>query len=205
MGTKSSNCPYCKLQSVSFTAAHDFVVHDKSRRTLMRCGNCGEAIIYEFQSPPNHSSMPTQVNGNLESLGYRFIRQWPNSERGAAPQHVPENISRFFEQGTSSLLGGNFDAAAIMFRKTLEASTKEKIPDDAGKPLVKRIDLLVLSGELTKDIGQWAHEIRVGGNEAAHDEELYSADDAEALKNFTEAYLRYVYTLPTMVANRRAS
>lgn len=96
----------------------------------------------------------------------------------------------------------NFDAAGMMFRKTLEAATKILDADLAGKTLVKRVDALTSSGKLTEDMAKWAHEVRLGGNDAAHEEEPFSMEEALALKNFIENFLRYVFTLPAAVERR---
>lgn len=168
----------------------------------MRCGNCGEAVIFDYLQSDRTRSAPGNVQGNLEAFGFAISGQWPTLPHGVTPDHVPENVERFFEQGTDSLENGNFDAAAMMFRKTLEVSTKERAPDTEKKSLISRIDHLVDAGLLTKEIGSWAHEIRMGGNEAAHDDSVFSREEAESLRSFSESYLRYVYTLPAMVANR---
>jgi len=93
-----------------------------------------------------------------------------------------------------------------MFRKSLDVATREKAPGAAGKTLVKRIDALAVDGLITTDMRDWAHEIRLGGNEAAHEDEPFEAADADRLYKFTDAFLRYAYTLPALVkANKSPS
>lgn len=57
---------------------------------------------------------------------------------------------------------------------------------------------------LTPDLQEWAHQVRLGGNDAAHDEEPFTKEEAEELLDFTELYLTYVYTLPGRLAERKA-
>ena len=41
--------------------------------------------------------------------------------------------------------------------------------------------------DLTPELAKWAHEIRLGGNDAAHEEELFSEKEAKDLAIFTPA------------------
>jgi hypothetical protein len=102
----------------------------------------------------------------------------------------------------SSLDTGSFDAAGMMFRKALESATKILDPDSANARLVRRIDLLAEAQKITPDLAQWAHEIRLGGNDAAHEEEPFTQEEAEELRNFIENFLRYAFTLPSAVRRR---
>jgi len=56
---------------------------------------------------------------------------------------------------------------------------------------------------VTSAMKQWAHAIRKIGNDAAHEDEPFSAADAEALHSFTELFLTYTFTLPAMLDERR--
>lgn len=190
-------CPHCRTRGVAFTAATEWHT-PKGRRALFHCGSCSEGIIREFIS----ANQLSQLGGDLANHNVVLGEQWPTAPSGDAPEDTPSNVARFFEQGTSSLESSNFDAAGMMFRKTLEAATKILDADLAGKTLVKRVDALTSSGRLTEDMAKWAHEVRLGGNDAAHEEEPFSMEEALALKNFTENFLRYVFTLPAAVERR---
>lgn len=65
----------------------------------------------------------------------------------------------------------NFDAAGMMFRKALETALREKFPEQSDN-LYAKIEALAKNNELTKDLAAWAHQIRLAGNEAAHEEEF---------------------------------
>jgi hypothetical protein len=89
-----------------------------------------------------------------------------------------------------------------MYRRALEMALSHKYPDLKGT-LFERIRKLVSDGVLTKELGDWADSIRLIGNEAAHADEV-TRDDLTMARAFTDAVLRYVFTLPTQVATRRA-
>lgn len=198
MGTISQSCPFCRTQAVSFMASAEWQTLSGDKRVLLVCGHCKEGIIREYSAP--YSAVST--GGDL-TRQFWFGQQWPAPQDGTAPNDTPEVVSRFFEQGTSSLEAGNYDASAMVFRKSLEVATKTLDETLSGKKLIQRIDLLKERGAITADLAQWAHEIRLGGNEAAHDDDAFSDKDCEDLKSFIDAFLTYAFTLPAAVRRRR--
>ncbi len=95
-----------------------------------------------------------------------------------------------------------------MSRKVLDVSTQSLVgvSEEANKlkTTYERIKYLVQNGLLTKKLGDWAHELRLGGNDASHDAGIFSIDDARDLLGFAELYLIYVYTLPERLEEQRA-
>jgi len=90
-----------------------------------------------------------------------------------------------------------------MFRKTLDVATKIIAPSEKNLTLYKRIEKLVSDNLLTEAMGAWSHEIRIDGNDAVHDEDPETEDDAGALQKFCEAFLTYAFSLPSMVLRNR--
>ena len=70
--------------------------------------------------------------------------------------------------------------------------------------LKPRIAKLVQQNLLTPALGEWAEQIRLLGNEAAHEIDQPTREEVEALRNFSDLVLRYLFTLPAMVAARKA-
>jgi hypothetical protein len=103
-----------------------------------------------------------------------------------------------------NLQAQRWDAAGAMFRKTLDTATKRMSDEFKSITLYARINKLVSEGLLTEAMGDWSHEIRLDGNDAVHDEEPETEDDARSTQRFTEAFLRYAFTLPALVASSRA-
>ncbi|WP_295376832.1 DUF4145 domain-containing protein [uncultured Stenotrophomonas sp.] len=135
--------------------------------------------------------------------GVSVIDAYPAKETLDAPDHVSDAVRRPFVQGLDNAERGNSDAAASMFRKAIDVATRELDPSTTGKPLAKRIDLLADNGKLTSDLKEWAHLIRLDGNQGAHDDEELSRDEIEQLKEFTRLFLIYTFTLPAQVQARK--
>jgi len=110
---------------------------------------------------------------------------------------------RAFEQGADNARRKNTDAAAAMYRKALDVSTRELDPSLASKNLASRIDALHAAGRLTTDLKEWAHLIRLDGNAGAHDEEELSDEEITQLASFTDLFLTYTFTLPVQVMLRK--
>lgn len=85
----------------------------------------------------------------------------------------------------------------------MEQAFEAKFPGMKGN-LATKIDKLVQEGKLSADLGDWAHEVRLIGNEGAHDPEV-NREDLTALREFTDAVLRYAISLPAEIATRRAA
>lgn len=89
----------------------------------------------------------------------------------------------------------------MTYRRALELALKEKAPDLSGT-FYKRIEAMSADGRLTKDVAEWAHAVRILGNDAAHEDVEPSADDIVDLAAFTRVVLEYLYTMPTKVLRR---
>jgi hypothetical protein len=93
-----------------------------------------------------------------------------------------------------------------MSRKVIDVSTQLLLKEDSAKfgNIKGRIDELAKRNALTPDLQEWAHQVRLGGNDAAYDKDPFTKPEAEELLDFTELYLTYVYTLPGRLAERKA-
>lgn len=90
-----------------------------------------------------------------------------------------------------------------MFRKTLEVATKMLDPE-LKLPLQRRIEALADAKKIPKEVGEWAHEVRIVGNDAAHTSDEPNAGDVDAIAEFTEAFLEYVFTMPEKFRLRKS-
>ncbi|MEQ9348135.1 MAG: DUF4145 domain-containing protein [Thalassospira sp.] len=180
------DCPHCRTIQAGCRCLKVYDRHDErtkdGKKTLhlvrtgfLLCPVCRKAIIAESEA----GKFTFTPDGNLE-----------------VPEHLPELVERYLRQGLENV-HRNFDAAGMMFRKSLEIALKVKHPE-LKDSLYKNIEKLAEDNDLTKDLAKWAHHIRFAGNDAAHEEE-FSAEDAKEMQNFTELVLTYLFTLPEKV------
>jgi hypothetical protein len=98
---------------------------------------------------------------------------------------------------------GQYHTAGMGLRKTLDIALKVYASSLRGD-LKSRIDTLADRHDLTPAMRDWAHQVRLLGNEAAHDHDEPTKDDIEAMSAFTETLLKYLFTLPAEVKARSA-
>ena len=87
----------------------------------------------------------------------------------------------------------------------MDVSTQQLLGEKSKdfKNIYDRIEALASGGRLTPDLRDWAHQLRLGGADAAHDLDPFTQEEADELLGFAELYLTYVYTLPERLKERR--
>lgn len=137
-----------------------------------------------------------------------FVRvdTWPKKPVPNAPAHCPEAIANAFLQADTTIRRAGFSESTVaMDRRALEIATKRIAPDLADETLYRRIELLAERHLLTPALKDWAHELRTLGNEALHEEDGVSPEEARQTHELTRYVLTYLFTLPEQVrASREA-
>ena len=107
---------------------------------------------------------------------------------------LPKSVKTAYDQAVKSLNASLFEPCVLMCRKCLEAVCKKS--NAQGRDLSKRLVNLSEAGHIDSRLLSWAHEIRLIGNEAAHEIEVsITKEDARDILDFTEAILIYVFSL----------
>lgn len=115
-------------------------------------------------------------------------------EREVLPEPVPASVRRAFESALICFRAGTYEPCAIMCRKSLEALCSALGETDTV--LAVRIAKLSASGRIDQRLASWANELRLVGNDAAHDLEFeVSKEDAQDGLDFVEAILQNVFVL----------
>lgn len=206
------DCPHCGTRAAFFAGQgyfyYDIITMGDYRHfhqiyALYRCSICcnGVAALCGFVSKDNNPR--TNINIVFGTDETPILASYPDEKEESAPKFVPENVERFYLQGLSSLGSSSWDAAGSMFRKTLDTATKAINTSLTERRLVDRIDKLFDSGGLTKQLQEWAHEIRMDGNDAVHDDDPFTENDAKELKDFTEIFLQYTFSMPGKLEERK--
>lgn len=213
-------CPHCSAENATFHVfgarphrEQGFNPHGHNESVIAAtCGVCQGPICAratETVAGRSFSSFRERVLSlvsslaTVEELNFVLWDFHPADTGGRVPDHLPPAVEKSLLQAEKNFASEHCeDAAAIMYRRALEAALKDRYPEQKGT-LAARIDKAVANGELPRSIGEWAHEVRLVGNEAAHDEEGVQRVDLADARNFVDAILRYLFSLPGMVAQRR--
>lgn len=85
----------------------------------------------------------------------------------------------------------------------MELALKAFAPEIEAWKLEKRIDKLAAEHRITTDIQEWAHELRLDGNEALHGDEDATQEMTDQMHHLTHFLLIYLYTLPSQIAEAK--
>ena len=195
-------CPHCHVENTQFSSVSQVSKRGGDVTVFFVCNACQNGVTALVRV--NRSGMnPHEWPGDLKtSPNFSVAKLYPQSPEVLAPEHTPENIARFYKQAQDALRRKNFDSAGAMCRKTLDVATKS-LDSTLKGDLKPRIDKLAETHKITPAMKEWAHVVRLDGNEAVHDEEPFGEEDAKQLASFTELFLLYAFTLPGMLAARQ--
>jgi len=148
-------CPYCHVHSTITLRTYADGFH------IYQCDNCSGLILF------------------IEK-GREIIDQYPKRVP-KIDTSVPSEVARDYVEAIKCFDVGANKGSVVMCRRALQSSVIER---GAKKDrLVDQIDELHDKQIITKDIKDWAHEIRLTGNIGAHPDEDgledVTLDDAE--------------------------
>ncbi len=196
-------CPYCLSNRITFTfkGQYQWTSNPHTWNTFWVCRKCEEGIVVKLVGPSH--SLPSDCPGDPRDAGFDLYGIRPRIQQFRAPANVPDAIARDFEEALDNLRRQKWTSAGMMFRKVLQRATTEMAPEGIefrNMRLIQRINSLDKHRLITPAMKDWAHKIRLDGNEATHEEdEDFSGDQARLMKEFTELLLIYSFTLPARI------
>ncbi|MCT4515365.1 hypothetical protein NSY56_27235, partial [Pseudomonas aeruginosa] len=151
------DCPHCGAAGIAMRPIGMVSTSEVTSTVAFACNRCNEVLCISFRHPRNNSAWVTNLpfgdfDATANAMNSAVVREYPRRNKLEAPESISITVQKPFLQGLDNAQRGNHDAAAAMFRKALEAATRELDPTTANKPLAKRIDLLEEGGKLTADL-----------------------------------------------------
>ena len=126
-------------------------------------------------------------------------------------EHIPERIAGLFREANECRQMTWYEAAGAMYRKTLDVATKHIYSHDArlkdkepAQALRVRIKSLGEMKILDGDIVELADVAALDGNDATHDVDPYTKEEAEALEDLTLDLLDRLFVRPAKIAAVKA-
>lgn len=114
---------------------------------------------------------------------------------------LPPEVELDRDEAWRAFHGGLNKGAALLARSSLESAVRTL--NAKGDDLKKKIANLADSGTITKDLAAWADEVRITGNEAAHEMGPVSEDDAKEGLFFLDSFLEAVFSVPARHRERK--
>lgn len=219
MATLVHDCPHCRASLMSFVifGAHSWPVgqiHSISSPQVNVVGECQKCrrpitAVLKWRASIDGTTWAqncqklTKDAFSVPGGMWNLVEAWPQPLPAEAPEYLPAPVAKAFMQGETNLaLDGHEEPAATMFRRSLDLALKVQFPELKGT-LDKKISKLAETHVIPQSLADWAHEVRGIGNDGAHDLEGCTIEDAQAARDFVDAVLRYLVTLPKMIELRR--
>jgi Domain of unknown function (DUF4145) len=208
MSILTHKCPHCLTDHIALNVVAVTDIQPWNCAVYLRCPKCMLPSCAHMEAPKESNVLqPNQLQGqpgDLAQYRWQVASFWPVAPGPLIPEHLPHEVERVYLQAERNFpISGNEEAAGTMYRKALDVGLKNIAPSVNGT-LKARIATLVQQNLLTPALGEWAEQIRLLGNEAAHEIDQPTRDEVEALRNFSDLVLRYLFTLPAMVTARKA-
>lgn len=175
--------------------------------TALYCYGCqhGVAVVEE----QTIGGIPKRLGGRSGTVSWRGFHWWPPAMTAALDDSIPHNIQGAFTEGAKCLSIRASRAAAVMFRRTLEAVVRDKGSSQAvsalSKSLANALKVMADEGTLDASLAEWAKEIRLAGNVGGHFDPVkdVTVEEAESLAQLLQSIFEYLYEAPARIQRAR--
>lgn len=151
--------------------------------TLCRCSQCSSPLLVQQKYETNYEY--ELVWGNPKKL-------YPNNQFHINPV-IPEQLQKALLECIQCFKANAYTATTIMCRRTIEGFSLLKGVEE--KNLDKAIKKLKEQGVINDQLYEWANQLRLAGNEAAHNiKSEFTEIDAKDVLDFTIAILDFTYS-----------
>jgi len=143
------------------------------------------------------------VNEHLTLKGFISLKDLAAAK---PPEHLPGDIARAFNEGSTCFSVNCFNAAVAMYRLCLDLATKSLLPQEdtpglsehGRRNLSPRLKWLFENKRLDHTLEDLSHCIKDNGNDGAHDGTV-TDKDAQDVQDFTFELLDRLYTRPKRI------
>lgn len=187
-----ARCPHCQTAVPTLASKAEFSTLDHTGRLRRHwrayvCKSCGGAVLA--------GALAVQIApGEIREL--EIAELYP--VHTAVDETVPSRARDFLTQARESIHAP--DGAVMLAASAVDAMLKTK--NFKSGSLYSRIDKAVQNGTITKDMGRWAHQVRLDANDPRHaDEEAppHTPASARLAVEFAEALAEFMFVLPARV------
>lgn len=124
--------------------------------------------------------------------------QIPGVSFGRNVESLPRDINELYDEIRKSTSVGAYTSAVMGCRKILMHIAVEKGAKD-GLNFIEYVDYLVAQHFAPPNSNPWVDKIRTIGNEANHEIQIMSMNEATELINFVEMLLKFIYEFPAKI------
>jgi hypothetical protein len=174
------------------------------------CGYCGEKIASNtgYFTYEKTNDMPMGRVAICHFCGQPTFIDFlglshPGAPFGNRVEHLPNNeISLLYDEARRCISVDAYTASIFCCRKLLLNLAVSK-GADKDFSFQKCVQYLAEKGYVPPDGKDWVDHIRQKGNEATHEIQLMTKEDAVDLLVFIEMLLKFMYEFPTKMKNKQ--
>jgi hypothetical protein len=172
------------------------------RVIILKCMGCSDSIVVVERRV---QARPPGNGGDV----FEGIHWWPLPGLGDLDPDIPPQVSSAYSEGMRALSAKAARAAVVMFRGMLAEIVADKgsAAAQAKNSLYAKLEQMSQDGSLHPSLVDWAKEIRLIANAAAHPDALDPVSEEEAgdLARLCRQMLNVVYEVPARIARNRAA
>ncbi len=147
--------------------------------------------------------------GPAEPPVYEGLHWWPTAGSASLDPDISPEVGSAYSEGVRALSAKAPRAAVVMFRGMLAQLVADKGTPaaNAKHSLYDKLGQMSQDGSLHPSLVDWAKEIRVMGNAAAHPDALdpVSEEEAADLGRLCRQMLTVIYEVPARITRSRAA
>ena len=179
--TQTYFCPHCS--KIVAGKIHKLI---KCECSIPHCITSMENIFCIVECPSCHC--PTIYDFRTESTS-------PIGKALRSVENVPDSINTIYEEIRTGISAGCYTSSVILARTILMYIAIEKGAENNSNFLYY-INYLTEHGYTPPDARSWIDKIRIMGNQAVHQLEVWKKEDAELIGKFVMYLLIVIYELP---------
>lgn len=173
--SREFTCGYCGNVVATRDAYFDNVI---ATRRIYLCPHCQRPTYFEDQ------------------------KQTPGVAPGVEVAHLPNDIEALYREARNAVSVGSYTAAVLTCRKLLMNLAVGQGAKENLK-FIEYVDYLADKGFVPPHGKGWVDHIRTKGNEATHEIQLMTIDDASDLLIFAEMLLKFIFEFPKRVPAKK--
>lgn len=201
----SGECPHCGVNS--YMRPHHAVTEQMYRLD-------GGVAGFKMASPAQCESCKEFVlvvgtHGPQQGIAFNMLAVYPlGKPNDKVDGNVPKVIAEDFSEALRCEWIQSYKGCVTMCRRAVQASALE-LGANPKEKLVAQIDELFTKGKITEPLRDFAHVVRLTGNDGAHPDkdglDNVTPQDAKDMIAFTTEYLHHVYVMPAKLKARKAA
>lgn len=206
------DCVRCGARNIQMMLVGEQSLGGAQFEVAMACSDCKRISVWSWKTAAGVA--PSNIGGNIGSYAKSVLSDSPIRIATSAIElspHIPPRIAGLFREANECRQMTWYEAAGAMYRKTVDVATKhiyghdprlaERKPADALRVRIKSLGEMRI---LEADIVELADVAALDGNDATHDVDPYTADEAEALEDLTLDLLDRLFVRPARLAEVKA-